>query len=325
MKEMNEFVAAMKAAFEAEFPECEIRTREVKKNNDLTLTGMTAVNPDCNICPTVYMEPAYEKYVERCNEITEGIAFSEISHKVIDSYKEHIQVDDFDVESYTNFEKTKKSLVFNLVNREKNAELLDSVPHRNITGSYELVYRSIVEEIKDSTASILVTNSHMGYWGVSEEDLYKAALANMSRLKPVQVIDMQAMVRNIMMNQFGASSENQDNSLETGDWRNIPADELQMLVLSSEDKLNGAAEIAVPGVLQEIADTLDTNFFIIPSSIHEVLLLPDNGAIDPCGLTQMVSEVNENEVKPEEVLGYEVMYFDREIGELSIVGGSLSR
>lgn len=85
-----------------------------------------------------------------------------------------------------------------------------------------------------------------------------------------------------------------------------------MYVLSNESKINAASGMIFTDKLQEFAEKHEANLFILPSSIHELLLIPDKGDMDVLTLTDMVCEVNMTQVAPEEVLSDKVYYFNRE-------------
>ena len=83
-------------------------------------------------------------------------------------------------------------------------------------------------------------------------------------------------------------------------------------MLTNKEKYFGAAVILYPHALKHIAGLLRNNFYILPSSVHECILVPDMGQYSRMELKRMVKEVNENQVEEEEILSYEVYYYDRE-------------
>ena len=85
-----------------------------------------------------------------------------------------------------------------------------------------------------------------------------------------------------------------------------------MYVLTNEKKYLGAAALLYPYVLNHIGKILKNNFYVLPSSIHECILVPDSGRYSRMELMSMVREVNESQVEKEEILSYEVYYYDRE-------------
>ena len=85
----------------------------------------------------------------------------------------------------------------------------------------------------------------------------------------------------------------------------------KMYVLGNRMKLFGAAVLLYDGLLEKIADQIKKNFFILPSSIHEVILIPDDEDQEAEELWKMVCEINATQVEPEEVLTDSVYYFSR--------------
>lgn len=89
-----------------------------------------------------------------------------------------------------------------------------------------------------------------------------------------------------------------------------------LYVLTNESRLFGAAAIVDKKVLESFAKEHGSGFYIIPSSIHEVLLFLSEDLNVGERLAEMVHEVNSTEVSPEEVLSDHVYYFDRKTSEL---------
>ena len=84
----------------------------------------------------------------------------------------------------------------------------------------------------------------------------------------------------------------------------------EQYVLSNTEKFHGATAILYPGLLQEIGEATKSSFFLLPSSLHEVILMKDNGEMSAEELQRMVMQINRTEVKPEEVLSDEVYCYD---------------
>lgn len=100
--------------------------------------------------------------------------------------------------------------------------------------------------------------------------------------------------------------------LTGGEEQEIPGEEGELMyVLTNENKYLGAAALLYPYVLNHIGKVLKNNFYVLPSSIHECILVPDSGQYSRMELMSMVREVNESQVAKEEILSYEVYYYDR--------------
>lgn len=84
-----------------------------------------------------------------------------------------------------------------------------------------------------------------------------------------------------------------------------------MYILTNQNKVNGAGVLARDGVLDKIGELLGSDFYVLPSSTHEVILVPDNGNMQTKELEDMVKEVNATQVPPEDLLSDKVQYYDR--------------
>ncbi len=97
-------------------------------------------------------------------------------------------------------------------------------------------------------------------------------------------------------------------------------DEIPMKVLTNSKRSSGAVCILYPGVLEEVAaERMGGDFYIIPSSVHEVILLPDDGRLLEENLKEMIFEVNRTKVDPEEVLSDNLYYYDAERKETRLL------
>lgn len=97
----------------------------------------------------------------------------------------------------------------------------------------------------------------------------------------------------------------------------IPMDH-SLYVLTNQKAFFGAAGILDDSIITAFADNVGYDLFILPSSIHEVLLLPDFGEIMESGLDQIVKEVNHIQVGPYERLSNHVYYYDRRLDEIRL-------
>mgnify|MGYP007033849887 CR=1 FL=1 len=95
---------------------------------------------------------------------------------------------------------------------------------------------------------------------------------------------------------------------------NIP-----MFVLSNIHKVEGAACILYSSILADFAETINSSFYIIPSSIHEVLLLPSENNTEYAEIKSMIKEINDTQVSVEEILSYSLYFYDRKTGKISML------
>ena len=225
----------------------------------------------------------------------------EVVDKAVDVINNGInQRPEFDINSLSDYSQMKEKLAMEVVSTDANAELLSRVPHKEIE-DMSIVYRFVLESNEDGRASILVTDQLLESMGVSPEQLHADALRTAPELKPVVIKGMSEVMAEMM----GMSAED----LAMMGMPTDPADE-QMYVATVPDKIHGAGVIAYQNFMDQAAERAGGDFFILPSSIHELLIVPDNGQMSLRDLEAMVREVNATQVAPEDKLTDNVYHYD---------------
>ena len=228
------------------------------------------------------------------------------------------------VEDFLDFEKVKDKIIFQLVGSTANQERLPFLPHHT-ENDMAFVYRILAEKTEDGIATAQISNAMMKQMGVDEKALYQAAMVNTPREFPVTFRSMKDVMMDMMKKDFEElfPDDMPDNEIKDfleemfGDPAGVEK-ELQMYVLTNDRSLNGAAVLFYPGVQEMVAEKMQGDYFVLPSSIHEVLIVPDDGEMDFEELRAMVNEVNETQVQPGEVLTGEVYSYDRQNKKLRI-------
>ena len=214
----------------------------------------------------------------------------------------------FDVESFTDYSQMKNTLIMEVVSTETNKEMLETVPHDEIE-DMSVVYRFLVnKDEKEGSATILITNEHLKALGVTPEQLHADALENAPLIKPAEIRGM----TEVLLDMMGADSVS-DLGLEE-------LEEEKMYVAGVHDNIHGASVIAYQNFMDQASERIGGgDFFILPSSIHEVLIVPDNGEMDFEELENMVREVNATQVSPQDKLTDNVYHYDatRKVFELA--------
>ena len=207
------------------------------------------------------------------------------------------QVPVVNVNALMNYEIMKEKLSVEVISAEANEELLSKVPHDRIE-DLAVVYRFIMESNEDGRASILVNNDLIERMGVTHEQLRADALENSPVIRPVVIQSMNEVMKEMM-------------GPEAYEMFGIPDDTEEMMFIATvPDKNSGAGVLAYQDFMDQAAEKIGGDFYVIPSSIHEILLVPDNGEVQAEGLKEMVQEVNATEVSPEEKLSDNVYHYD---------------
>lgn len=271
------------------FAEASVELKTVIKNNDLKLTGITIRSKDSNICPTIYLEQYYKAYEagEELDKILEDIADVRMQTDVKDS---------FDVDRITDFERVKEAVIPRLVNREQNSAVLEERPY-SVIADLAVTYH-IMLNLNKKSASTPVTNDLMKVWGIETGELHELAVRNMTRLTPGTFRGM-----SVVMN---AMSGGKTNVLD-------PEDEM-LFVLSNEEGWYGAAAVLDDKIMTTVVEQVGKDFFVLPSSVHEVLIVPRNLGMDVEQLKEMVTSINASEVSLEEKLSDHVYCYSVEKG-----------
>ena len=280
----NEVVGKIREFLPESFASAEVSLQVVRKNNDLQLTGLTIRSTESNICPTIYLEKFYDEYVE-------GADMSEILERIAEVRMDHEVSESFDVAQITDFEQIKGKLVPRLINAEMNSELLEARPHK-LVADLAVTYCALLDQSFDGTASVAVTNELMKMWNTSVEELHQIAVANLVELLPSTFKGM----TEVMSEMMGMST-----------------DEEQMYVLSNSIKVNGASALLDTKMMEEIIEKVG-DFYILPSSIHETLVVPVKSGMDVESLEAMVREVNSTQLQPDEILSNRVYSYSLEEG-----------
>ena len=273
--------------------EAKVSTNTVEKMNE-SYEAMTVTPEGSNVGVNVNMEKFFEAYEN-------GTDYEAVVEKAIGVIEGGFaNQPTVDVSALTDYDQMKDKLIMEVVSAEANADMLDKVPHKDME-DMAVVYRFEIDSNDDGRATILVTNQLIETMGVTPEQLHADAMENAPELKPAVIKGMSEVMAEMM----GVSTED----LAMMGMPMDPADE-QMFVASVPDKIHGAGVLAYQDFMDQAAERVGGDFFILPSSIHEVLIVPDNGNMSLSDLEAMVKEVNATQVAPEDKLTDSVYHYD---------------
>ncbi len=290
-----QFVEDVKAKLSEMGADAEVTVNEVKKMND-SYEAITVTPAGSNIGANININAAYAA-------LEDGVTYEDVLDKWVEIINNGIitQRPSFNLAEITDYSKMKDRLEMQIVSAIANMDLIMNVPHQLIE-DMAVVYRFVLSSDENGRASYLVTNQILDAMGITTEQLIKDAAEIAPAIKPAEIKGMSQLLAEMM-------------GIEQAQMLGIapvsPEDE-QMFVASTPDKLNGAAVLAYPGFLESAAEQFGVDFYILPSSVHEVILLPEWEEISPSRLAEMVIEVNATQLKPEEVLTNSVYHYDSE-------------
>lgn len=284
-----------------QYKEAEVEVNQIMKVN-CTLDALILKGLSGRVAPTIYINSMYEYYRRTEN-------FEETAKMVVniieDGMKKIHEVGCID------FNNSREKIIFQLVNTEQNKEMSErGVPHRKFK-DLSIIYRYVIKIDKDEIQSAIINKGLQEYIGMSEEELYKAAVENTRRILPPTVKSMKECVYE-MLPDIGECPEQADFIM------NMMLEEMpDIWVISNDRHINGATSMLYEDVLYELSNTLGSDLYILPASTHEVMVIKAIEC-DPMELAQMVTQINMEQVELTDRLSNQVYYYSRDLRKVTL-------
>ncbi len=292
----QEFIALFEKAMTDRLGAQKFRVHKVTKNNGVSYDGIIITPDNTNISPTINLLPYYNRYMK-------GDSLDAICDDILTCYQKNLPKQSFDPAQYTDFEKAGDHIIYRLVNYKRNEELLKKIPHVRYL-DFAVIFYYLVGISGRDQSYILIYNEHLDFWkNVDTDTLLAIAGKNTPKLLPAQMEDIANLICSVM---------GQDA---------LPLDELDypVYILTNKYRTNGATVLLYDRLLSELSNHFESDFVIIPSSIHEVLVFPAGQSPDPEALRTIIAQVNGTELTDEEILSDNAYYYRRKTNELCIL------
>lgn len=293
-----------------------VSVEKTMKNNGTVLDGLVIRNTGENACPILYLNGYYEEYKDKGS-------IAECVEDMLKVYKENCIGEEIDLSFAAEWGKVQDKVMCMLINADMNRELLKTVPNREYL-DLAVVYYIDLGNSSLGDASIRITEKLIEEWGISEEELYEKALQNMVAYDCPHIENMEDIMRSMMREDIMSDLESDEEAdeiqafLESVLQDSSMSGEPMMYVLTNKKKIKGAACILCKGILDAFARRIGSSFYILPSSINELILVPQKGFHVKEDLQEMVKEVNSTQVAAEEILSDQVYYFDKDKAEVVV-------
>ena len=285
-----------------------LRVEPVNKVNKV-LDGITLVGSGAgrSVSPTLYINHMYEHYLETENlqEVLQSAA-----RRMDMAFKEMPEVGD------VNLEGAKDNIVFQVINTLQNEDMLRDMPHREFQ-DLSIIYRWVVKVDENGIQSSAIRNNLAEQLGMNEEQLFKCAVENTRRIFPPTVKSMNDVIREMFISD-GMPAEVADMMIGE-----MPEDKM-MWVISNDRGINGAGSMLYEDNLHKLAMKLETDLYILPSSVHECIAVSTNVG-DPYELAEMVSEINMGQVALEDRLSNQVYHYDKDARRLTLATDTIEK
>lgn len=260
------------------------------KNNDIEKVGVIIKGKEEQLVPTIYLEEYFQMYSQgkSIEEIVDDIILLSATAKVPDiEFLNNIE----------EFEVVKNKIMCKVINKEYNKEFLEDVPHKEVL-DWAITYYLLIDITQEGCISTKVSYDLLKRWEISEEELYEIAMENTSTTFPYKVRAISEMIFCNNMEELKAITDKED----------------LMYSISNDHLHYGAVSILDEKLQNVLFEKLGGDYFIFPSSVHDVIVSSTKYLQEKEALLDMVKEGNLCIDAPEDLLSYHVYQYSKKRG-----------
>lgn len=297
------FINSVKERIEVRMGEgYQVKLYKVMKNNSLELDSLVVLKEGRDIAPNIYLNPYYESYVA-------GTTIEEIVDRLCMIY-DHCLIPTIQDDFEFSLETMKPFVFISLVSLDRNKKLLTQVPYIKFL-DLAVIFHCLVRNEDEAIGSIRITNEQMKLWDISLKDIKELAFINTMRLFPPKIRSMEEMINFVLRKEAGLYGKDCD-------FEYTPNESYPMYILTNEKGINGASCMLYKDVIKNFANLVKSDLYILPSSIHEIILMPMENTIEKERFNQMVMEINTSQVPEEDILSDHVYLYSRKTNTISM-------
>jgi len=276
----------------------DVNLRDVMKNNGTELTGLSIGAKDARIAPTIYLEGFEERFEQGRISVNEAV------EEIIKVFRKE---DDQDAgslyEIFSNVEEIYKRVCPKIINAERNAELLKTVPFVKFLDLAEIFV--VKMEISGNTGNVTINNDLVERLGIDIEKLKDSAYGNMKK-RGIEQKSLSSMIKDLIF-----------DSGEVPEELNEP-EGISMMVVTNRERYNGACCMIDPEIFVDLSEKMGCDLYVLPSSIHEIIVVPAVSQCNEDELRDMVRDVNRSSVSNEDFLSDTLYRYNRGTAQLQI-------
>jgi hypothetical protein len=295
-----------------------VEINHILKNNSIELDCLIIRKDRDKVSPNIYLNSYYEIYME-------GQSLDDIVGKIVKVYED--TKGEGEREAFAlryDLEEMKPSIIYRLVNYKKNKKLLEEVPYVSFL-DLAITFHCLVKNTEEGIGTIRVTNEHLNEWGIDLEDLKEYAVLNTPKLFPPVIKTMKEIMEDMLHqdSHMGDISEEPRINLAqenvTQDFLNDLSTDETMYVITNSKSINGASCLIYPNIIKHLSEILDTDLYILPSSIHEIIAVRADNRASKDYLISMVADVNGSQVPEEDILSYNIYFYSKKKAALTVL------
>ena len=298
---LNEFVNLMKANLSQYGMEVSIVNK--MRNNGILEKCIKVDIPGCNMSPSIGTLSLYEHYREFDDlvEMAQGL-----SEKIIEDKNRQI-----DTMSVLSKENILNSTYLMVVNAKSNQKLLADTPHYFIAEGELAVIPRLNISITEKSGFIIIKNDLLPKLQMTGDEILQVAKINTSEQNLFEINSLLAET----MQAMEENGEDIADDFSEFFTENTP----KTFVITNKDKKLGACCLACPEVIGTAVEKMGFDCYILPSSIHEVILVEKKGNADEIEeLRDMVNQVNRQSVPAAEILSDKVFVYNQKTKKIEI-------
>ena len=293
----EEFKEILQGRLQEEYTDGEVYIQSVRKNNNTRKEGIIVWEKGEEVVSGINLKALYRCYqemgdMELCVQLV----------KMLVSKKKELNLESIPA----TWEECQGRITMRLIHTEWNREYLQTVPHIEFL-DLSVTFYLMLQKLEEGICTIPITNAFMEFLGISIEELHQEGLQNLREKGRFEIHTLSAYMAELL-------EEGQD---EPETVQTISEDSYVML---SDNRIFGSSGMLATEILMGFAERRNDDFYILPCSVHELILVPVSTNVSPDYLREVVQEVNEESVLPEERLSDAVYYFSRETGMVQAVG-----
>ena len=285
--EYNDFLEQVREELQDRLSGMNVEIRSVNKLQGKSYTGISVTPEGSNTGATMNLHSVFES-------LQDGVPMATILDQLEESARKAVRhIPDMDIRDISDYEQMKGTLIMQAVPTEPNRDMLAGVPHREME-DISIVYRFQMNHSDQGDATVLVTNQMLQRYGITADQLMKDAEISAPQRSPVSIRSMEEVL-----------SEMTGMAIESGEI-GTPS----LMVATVPGAVNGAGVLGYPDFFQEASEKLGGSFYVLPSSVHEVLLFREGNGLSAKEMDEMVSSINASEVSPEDRLSDTAYHYD---------------
>ena len=277
--EYMEFLEAVRDYINETAQNVRVSIHSAVKNNGVKLSGLSFSEEGDNASPTIYMENYYAEYLN-------GTDIYEIGDRLTYLYRENNLALKLNMSFFDDFDLVRERLFIKLINKEKNTEFLKEAPYEDFLDLAIVPYVRIYDK-RIGNGLIMVKNEHLKLWKTDAATILAIARKNTHDHEDYTIRSIMDVLTSI----------GTGNDFFSDDESDFP-----MYVATNRKMTNGAAVLTMNDKLREFAKVIGSDYYVIPSSVHEIILFPRTGKNDTGNIDEMIREVNRTQLGPDDVL-----------------------